>query len=189
MVAVGGEPWLDSEELAEAREWPLMLVARPEHMRGLSGLWIASISGRMGVRGNGDTLDFGLWMTVPPEVWTAAIAGAAGNFVTMTMRAKRAEVPGGVSALMAAELAFHASTGCFRSVPIEGEEERAEAWESLGFNPLEAEFIRGHYWAESEDCESLTVYGTIDADEDGVPARYRFQLGSEIESQTPLDVY
>ena len=189
MVAGTGEPWLDSEELAEAEEWPLMLVARPEHMRGWSGLWIASISGRLGLRGHGGMLDLGLWMTVPSEVWVAAISGATSNFVTMGMRARRAEVPAGVSALAVAEQAFHASTGCFQSVPEEGEEERAEAWESLGFNPLETEFIRGHYWVESEDCGSITVYGTIDADGDGLPARYRWSVEGDVELQTPLDVY
>jgi type II secretory pathway pseudopilin PulG len=113
---------------------------------------------------------------------------AIPNFLTMQRKAKRAEVPGNVEGLKAAELAYDAAYD--RYVPCGSREEAEGAvgkelrdapefrvsgcWQQLGWRPDGP--IRGAYWVEVTDSgdgtETFTVHGIADVDGDGEFVHY-----------------
>lgn len=199
-----GEPWVSPELAAHAAEWPVA-VGGGQSM-GPQG----SVSVLMGLRSSQGYWEMATEVKVDDPTGQLGRAMAAGmgmammaagpKFQEMQLRAKRAEVPGYVDAIYTAQLAQEASfdQGYVAAPPSPRDPEALDAeevawtggaaWEQLAFAP--SEDVRGTYWVEvSEDGKSFVVHGMIDADADGVPARWSRTLGGELVQHTPKEVY
>lgn len=120
---------------------------------------------------------------VPVVGMLAAIA--IPNFVSMQMKAKRAEVPTNVDGIRIAELAYHAAFDEYAACGDEqtaalqvGKTQRSTAGDetfsclakTLGWSP--DGLVRGAYWVVVTDGD-FEVNGIADVDGDGVYAHYR----------------
>ncbi|MFZ5476305.1 MAG: type IV pilin protein [Myxococcota bacterium] len=115
---------------------------------------------------------------VPVMGIVAAIA--IPNFVSMQLKAKRAEVPATVDAIKVAELAHHAAFDTWVAAGSErdarsrvGKQKqlppRDPGWEKLGWAPADPQY--GAYWVVVTG-DGFEVHGVSDVDGDGVLAEY-----------------
>ncbi len=133
-----------------------------------TGIWI----------GLGIALIGGCGVLIPVVGILAAIA--IPNFVAMQLKSKRAEVPGYVSGIKTAELAYDASFDDFVAVGSEAQARREVSktphpweggsdWDTIGWRPDGP--VRGSYWVTVEGGD-FTVHGICDVDGDGEYAEY-----------------
>jgi hypothetical protein len=102
-----------------------------------------------------------------------------------------------LGSILTAELAYKADYNAFvaieqwprpvtelsrEAVPWRPKSGSSEGFDQIGWKP-DAETTMGTYWVElSSDGKSFTVFGALDSDGDGVPARYK------LESTAPKDL-
>ena len=197
-----GEPWMDTAATTYASEWPVAVSAGQSTEDG-------SVEAFMGLRSLGTNWEVSMEVKVDdPQgrlsaAMTAglgmAMAAAGPKFQEMQLKAKRAEVPGTLDEIYAAELARQAAGQGFVALEpapqaadaLSGEEVEwtaSQGWSELGWQPEGK--VRGTYWVEvSSDGETFEVHGLIDADGDGRRAHYSRILGNEQVQHSAKDVY
>lgn len=122
---------------------------------------------------------------------------AVPNFITMQMKAKRAEVPGNVDGIKVAEMAYDAAFDEY--VPAGSESDAYDSvsreprpweggadWEKIGWSPDGP--IRGAYWVETT-ATGFEVHGVIDVDGDGAYAHYVATESTYARQISEPDVY
>lgn len=132
--------------------------------------------------------------TVPVGILAAI---AVPNFLTMQLKAKRAELPGNVDGIKTAELAYDAAFDGFVPVGSEAEARRVLGktphawvggpdWERIGWSPGGP--VRGGYWVEV-GAGDFEVHALCDVDGDGEPAEYVATRSTNATLVTAPDVY
>ena len=127
----------------------------------------------------------------------ALAAIAIPNFVEMTYRAKRAEVPENVTGIHTAQIAYEASYDVFldlAATPVTAPSKNAVAWdvshdvdwERLGWSPDGK--VRGQYSTLASDPDFILL-GTCDVDGDGSHASYTSTKNYKTALNTAADVY
>ncbi|MBM4365704.1 MAG: RDD family protein [Deltaproteobacteria bacterium] len=123
---------------------------------------------------------------------------AIPNFVTMQLRAKRAEVPDNLDSIRAAEGTYFMEKGRYLAASSEAEATASGAgkeehdfpfdpgWIALEWHP--GGQVRGVYWVELTP-EGFAAYGACDVDGDGEYAVYVATESQNAQLTTPRDVY
>lgn len=196
VLADAGEPWLTPEMRAYNQEWPIALQSRGTE---------SPFQLRAGVRTVQDTWELALEVTGGNPELTGFMTGmlsalAVPAFVEMSQKAALASVLADVDAIRAAELAWLTDHGVAlalpphpRAVEALGKEPVAwpdsSPWAPLGWRP-EGDRTRATYWVEATpDGAGFTVWGAVDADADGNPARFKATRDAPAMKETPDTVY
>lgn len=196
VLADAGEPWLTPEMRSYTSTWPITLQSR-------SGSGPFAL--RTGLRTVGPAWEFSVEMTGGSPELTGFLMGMASaaavpRFAEIRHKAAGARLSDEVDAIRAAELAWLTDHGTALALPawprpVEQLGKDAvpwtanEAWSRLGWAPEGGE-SRGTYWVEvTPDGEGFTVYGALDADADGVPARWKASRDQPAARETDEKVY
>ncbi len=196
VLADTGEPWLTPPMREYTAIWPITIQTR-----GTSG----PFSLRAGLRTVGDVWELSSELTGGNPEMGALMAGmvsalAVPAIVEGAHKAGGAVVAKEVDAIRTAELAWLTDHGTAlplpahpRSVEQLGKEPVdwpvIDAWAQLGWAP-DGGRTRGTYWVEvTPDGEGFTVWGAVDADADGNPARFKATRDTPATKATGEKVY
>lgn len=176
-----GEPWVQESMRAFAEEFPITLTTlRTEDV---------PLEARVGMRSREGMWEVSMAITgLSPEfasMMTGVVAGiAAPLFAAEAQKSAREQLLADVDTLRTAELAWLTDNGSALALEaspraVEGLDRAPVAWVAagnwiqLGWSPAD-ERVKGTYWVETtEDGKGFTVYGAVDLDGDGTPARCR----------------
>jgi len=196
-----GEPWAAPGHLATAGDWGVTLSS-VDLFQLMGTPSPAPMPATLRLRTTEGLLEAELSIIGPGAVSLAlgaASAVAIPNFVAMSLRAKRAEVPANVEGIRTAVLAYEVEHGVYPSAEVaprglgdlNGDRvawDVSPEWTAMGW---EADGkVRGVYWVEvSEDGLSFAVYGAADVDGDGIPCRYQATESDAALALTPPTVF
>lgn len=197
VASAGGAPWFSDYHAAVSQGYALTLTLGPAARARLGPEAAGLALGLTLKEGYAELrVDAGAVPTGPFLMATAsALLGDDKGRLTLITR--RAEARRTVDAIYEAELAHHEATGRWLPLPAAPREEAAldaqrapwdaqGGWEELGLRRTAA---RGSYEVEVSEA-GFTIRGAIDADGDGIPARYWRALGEpEATRLTPADVF